>query len=741
VAKSKTQKPPFPSEADIVAFLADNPGKTGKREIARAFRIKGADRIDLKRLLRDMAQKGLLQKRRGRLAPGGVLPPVGIVVVTGVDDDGDVICAPERWDEQSGGSPPRIVLVHTGRQRGSKAISAGSRLLARLAMPAGGEGDYEARIIRRLDAAARLVVGVVSVSPDARVFLESADKRDRRGFELIDTENLANGDLIEAELTKGPRPGLWRARIAERHGPVTGQHAASLIAIAEHGLPHRFDQIVEDEAQAAGPAPLGSREDLRAIPLITIDPADARDRDDAVWAAPDTDKNNAGGHRVIVAIADVAHFVAPGSALDSEAQKRGNSVYFPGRVIPMLPEALSNGLCSLNPHEDRAAMAVEMIFDKRGRKLSHRFTRAMIKTAAALSYGQAQASVNGNPDDVTGPLLEGVLKPLWAAYGALRKGRVARAPLELNLPERRIEIGQDGRISRIFVPERLDAHMLIEEFMIQANVAAAESLEAANLPLIYRVHETPPLEKIKALADFLDTLGIRLASRRVRKPDIFNDVLAKVTDKDLAPLVNQVILRAQTQAVYTADNLGHFGLNLRRYAHFTSPIRRYADLMVHRALIAAAENKAGIVPEAAQLEALAEHISMTERRAMAAERQTADRLIAAYMADRTGAVFSGLISGMTRGALFVELPDTGAEGIVPVSTLRQDYFRYNERARSMTGRNTGETYKLGDKVEIKLVEAAPVSGALKFEMLSPGSIAKTKRRKSKTKSATRKRKR
>ncbi|WP_292126869.1 ribonuclease R, partial [Mesorhizobium sp.] len=524
------------------------------------------------------------------------------------------------------------------------------------------------------------------------------------------------------------RYGLPRAKVLAVLGSLTSEKAVSMIAIHAHDIPHVFPAHVIAEADAVKPVSLAGREDWRDLPLVTIDPADAKDHDDAVFATPDTDKKNPGGVIVTVAIADVAAYVRYGTPLDREALKRGNSVYFPDRVVPMLPERISNDLCSLREAEDRPAIAVRMTFSAEGRKLRHSFHRIMMKSAAKLAYPQAQAGIDGVPDDKTGPILEGVLKPLWDAYAVLKRGRDSRQPLELELPERKILLKPDGTVDRVVVPERLDAHKLIEEFMIQANVAAAETLEGKKEPLVYRIHDAPSLAKQESLREFLHTLGLSLARGAQMRPGQFNGILERVRGADNEALVNEVVLRSQSQAEYSPKNIGHFGLNLRRYAHFTSPIRRYADLIVHRGLIAALGLGPGGLTqqEADRLEEVGALISATERRAMAAERDTVDRLIAAYLAERINDTFDARISGVAKAGLFVQLPQYGADGFIPVSSLDGDYYIYDETARSLVGERTGQGYQLADRVEVRLLEVAPMAGAMRFEMLSdpkplPGS--------------------
>jgi ribonuclease R len=468
---------------------------------------------------------------------------------------------------------------------------------------------------------------------------------------------------------------------------------------------------------------MADREDWRELPLVTIDPPDAKDHDDAVHAEPDPDPANPGGFIATVAIADVSWYVLPGSALDREAMKRGNSVYFPDRVVPMLPERISNDLCSLREEEDRPALAVRMVFTAAGRKTGHRFHRIMMRSKAKLSYAEAQHAFDGGRLKRDERVLD-ALRALWDAYGVLSRGREEREPLALDLPERKVVLGKDGAIERIVVPERLESHRLIEEFMIQANVAAAETLEAKKSPLVYRIHDAPSLAKLEALREFLASIELSLPKSGNLRPSHFNRILTRVKQSEHGPLLHEVVLRTQAQAEYSPENIGHFGLNLRRYAHFTSPIRRYADLLVHRALVRALKLGAGGLPDGAEneLPVIAAQISAAERRAMAAERDTIDRLVAHWLADRIGATFRGRISGVTRAGLFVKLDETGADGFVPISKLGSDYFSYDERRHAVIGQRGGEMHRLGDQVEVKLVEAAPLAGALRFELLSEGRV-------------------
>ncbi|MEM9471507.1 MAG: ribonuclease R [Pseudomonadota bacterium] len=721
----------LPSPDQIVEFLKTADSKVGKREIARAFGVKGADRVELKKLLRKMADDGLIATRRKRMSDASGLPPVTVVRVSGIDSDGELYGEPAEWGREGETAPKVIIAAGSGRRRSSSAKppGIGDQLLCRLSRTDDATYPYEARIIRKLQGSRGHIVGVYEPSPRGSGRVVSANRKDRLEFEVArnDDGDARKGELVRAEIIRERGRGFAQVRIVERLGDASDQRNVSLIAIHQHGIPDQFPNEVTQAAEALKALkPPKGRKDLRRVPLVTIDPPDARDHDDAVWAAPDDDPANKGGFKTIVAIADVAAYVRAGSVIDKEARVRGNSVYFPDRVVPMLPERLSTDLCSLRGHEDRPAFACFMTVDKAGRKLNHSFERIWMKSAAKLSYAQAQAAIDGRSDEVTGPLLKPVLQPLWRAYKVLKKARDKRQPLELDLPERKLVLDADGRIERVTTPDRLDAHKLIEEFMIQANVAAAEVLEKSRTPLVFRVHEAPAPEKIDALAKFLATLGQSAPTGVVMKPQHFNRILETARGGPNEHLVSQTVLRSQAQAVYTPDNQGHFGLNLRRYAHFTSPIRRYADLIVHRALISALKlGDDGLSNEdMASLEELAGILSMTERRAMLAERETTDRLIAHYLSGNIGADFKARISGMVKAGLFVTLSDSGADGFIPASTLGQDYFVHDEQAMAMVGERTGETFRMGDLVDVRLLEVTPLAGGLRFEMLSDGAKGK-----------------
>lgn len=707
------KRPPLPTREEIVNFIRESPTPVGRREIARAFHVRGADHKMLASVFRELEEEGLFGKRRRKRGTQEGLPPVGVIEVTGIDADGDVLARPQNWENDA---PPPRVYLNSGGRRGS-APAPGDKVLARLALQA--DGSYRAEAIRRLEAAAREVYGVYrKEGRDGRIV--PADRRVKTEFIVVpgDTEGALPGELVRAETRlAGRRFGLPHARIVERICREDAPGAASLLAATMQSIPMEFPEDALLLAAGAKAAPVGNRADLRDTPLVTIDDASARDFDDAVWAAPDTAPGNPGGWVVLVAIADVSWYVRPGDSLDRAAHERGNSVYFPDRVIPMLPEKLSNGWCSLKPGEDRPVLAVSMWFNRDGQKQRHEFVRGTMRSAARLTYQQVQQVADGAPDDVVGPLSESLIAPLYGAYRALRAARDARGALDLDIPERRIILGEDGNVASIERREVLDSHRLIEEFMVAANVAAAETLEQHSVPCMYRVHDTPDPERVEGLRAVLETIGIRLARGQVLNAGHFNGIVENARDTADSALVSEAVLRCQAQAVYSPDNLGHFGLGLRRYAHFTSPIRRYSDLLVHRALIAALDLGAGgsVPGDGADFEAVGRHISTTERRASAAERNAMDRLTVAYLADRTGAVFKARVNGVARFGVFVTLIETGAGGLMPLSALGDERFRVDERRQSVTAGRGRVVVRLGDSLDVRLVEANPLTGSMVFE--------------------------
>jgi ribonuclease R len=725
--KRPPSKPSPPSKQQILAFIGEQSGRVGTREIARAFGLKNADRVELKRMLRELADEGRVEQRKKKLHHPGTLPQVVLADIGSRDADGELIAVPTEWDEEAHGAPPKIRVHVPRRARPGEVAGVGDRALLRVEETGEDTLRHSGRVIKIIDRAKQRVLGIFRALPGGGGRLAPIDKK-QLGRELAIPPGAGadarDGDLVAVEVA--PRRGglgLPTARVTEKLGSLKSERAVSLIAIHAHGIPNVFPAAALREAEAAQPASLRGREDWRDVAFVTIDPPDAKDHDDAVHAAPDADPKNPGGHVLSIAIADVAHYVQPGSALDREALMRGNSVYFPDRVVPMLPERISNDLCSLRPNEDRAALAVRIVVAADGRKRAHSFHRVLMRSVARLSYERAQAAIGGRADADTKWLVSPVLEPLYLGYQAVKRARDERAPLDLDLPERKIILKSDGTVDRVVTPPRLEAHRLIEEFMILANVAAAETLERASVPLIYRVHDEPDPERVNALREFLRTIDIALPKGSELRAAQFNRILERVKGRDVENLVNEVVLRTQAQAEYAAENYGHYGLNLRRYAHFTSPIRRYADLVVHRGLIRAGKLGDGGLAETLDPRTLGEvaaTISVAERRAMKAERETFDRLLAHFLADRVGASFEGHISGVTRVGLFVKLDDTGADGFIPARTIGNEYFRYHEDRHALVGNSSGESYRLGDRVTVRLVEAVPLAGALRFELISEG---------------------
>jgi len=713
----------MPSRDEILKFLGESQDAAGKREIAKHFRLKGAEKIALKALLKDMADEGLIDSDKGRaFHKMGGLPKVTVLKV--IEADGrDLIAIPDNW--QAEGVPmPRVRLS----ERGRSALAVGDRVLARTEEAGSG---YRAFVMKKLQRASEQLLGVVEKGEGRKLWLKPVDKRIRRMVPISDPGNAEPGQLVLAE-QHGQRDRI-SAKVTEVLGEPFAPRSFSLIAIHKYGIPHDFPSDAIDEAERAAKLPLSAdhREDLRHIPIVAIDPVDARDHDDAIWATPDDDPANAGGYRAIVAIADVSYYVRPGGAIDRAARKRGNSVYFPDRVVPMLPEILSADMCSLKAGQDRAAMVCHLVMDASGKLRNWRFTRALVRLAANIAYEDAQAAIDGaKPHELT----DSVLKPLWACWKLLFMAREAREPLDLDLPERRIVLDEAGRIVSVAVRERLDAHRLVEDFMIAANVAAAKALEAKKAPVVYRVHEPPSREKLVALKDYLATFDISFALGQVVRPATFNGILAKVSDDTVKPLVMEQVLRSQTQAYYGPRNMGHFGLSLASYGHFTSPIRRYADLLLHRALVDAhgleqpPAPKLDLPPttglaehDAASLDRICELISGFERRAMEAERETVDRYVAAFLATKVGEIHKVRITGVQSFGFFATIEEFGGDGLVPVSTLGAERFWYDEASQTLTGESSGERYAVGQRLELRLAEADPVTGAIKFELPEGGN--------------------
>ncbi len=710
----------LPNREELIAWLEREKGRVTRREIARAFGIKGAERIALKRMLRALEDEGAIERDSGKaLRPAHRLPHVMVVEVTGIDELGDLAARPVHWERPE---PPPPIHLAPMKGRRVRALGVGERALVRLS-PAHDEPGYVGRVVKVLEGAPKTVLGVFRGGElGGRVV--SVEKKARAEFLVApeDTNGARDGELVLAEVLpfrRGRVHGPKRVRIRERHGDVSKPAHISLIAIHQHGLRTDFPPAVLRAADKAPAWDPEGREDLRHLPLITIDPADARDHDDAVFAEPDPDPENPGGWHIVVAIADVAHYVRPGTELDREAFARGNSAYFPDRVVPMLPERLSADLCSLMPRVDRPCLAVHIWIDAEGRKRRHRFVRGVMRSAANVSYEMVQAAVDGRPGVLDEEFVERVLRPLYGAHEALFAERRRRGALEIEMPEKKILLADDGTVADIRPVEHLRAHRVVEDMMIAANVAAAEELERRRLPCIYRVHEPPSPEKLESLREFLASLDFRLPRVQEPTPKIFNRILARFRGTPHERLINEVVLRSQMQARYDTGNLGHFGLALRRYAHFTSPIRRYADLVVHRGILHGLGFKdagfARMKPD--ELQEVAEHISTTERTAEQAERDSTDRYLASYLEGRVGRVFTGRITGVTRFGLFITLEPSGGTGLVPISDIGEDWFSFDEARHRLVGQRSKRAFQLGQTVRVRLLAAEPISGAVRLALI------------------------
>ncbi|HEY8592788.1 MAG TPA: VacB/RNase II family 3'-5' exoribonuclease [Sphingomicrobium sp.] len=721
----KRQPAELPSRKQILDFIASSDQPAGKREIAKAFGIRGDAKIQLKKLLNDMGDEGLIESGRGRaFNKMGGIPRVTVLRIVDSDDSGTVYGTPEQWEADT--PAPKLRVIEKER-RG--ALGIGDRVLARTEERG---GKHVAHPLKKLAKKTELVLGVLRQDGN-RFWLTPVEKKERRELAVSDAGEGEAGDLVLCELSgRGPRV---TARVDAVLGDPFAPKSFSLIAIHKYELPHEFRQAALDEAARVSKQPLGEREDLTHLPIVAIDPRDARDHDDAIWAAPDDAEDNKGGWKAIVAIADVSFYVRPGSELDRGARARGNSVYFPDRVVPMLPEELSADICSLKEGKERAALACHLTVAKDGTLKSWRFTRAKIRVAANIAYEDAQVAIDAASEErtyVSSPtcsmpdietavpkqLVDDALKPLWGCWRALLSGRNKREPLELDLPERQVVLDEKGRITSVAARERLDAHRLVEDYMIAANVAAARALEAKKAPVMYRVHEAPSREKLEALKDYLETFGIEFTLGQVIKPSTFNRIIDRVGESDFRPEIMEQLLRTQMQARYGPERLGHFGLALATYAHFTSPIRRYADLLVHRALVTAYNLGDGGLPveDAGKFDEIGEAISRLERRAMEAERETVDRYVAAYLADHVGQIVECRITGVQPFGFFATVVEFGGDGLVPVSTIGREYFRYDEKAQQLVGEDSGTAYRQGQKIRLRIAEANPVSGSLRFEL-------------------------
>ncbi|MGB1493551.1 MAG: ribonuclease R [Paracoccaceae bacterium] len=706
----------LPTKKQIQDWIKDNPKKSSKREIAKAFGIKGSMRVELKKVLKELTLSGEIDKNKKSFKNPNQLPSVCILQMMASTSDGDLFARPVDW---KGDEPEPIVLMVF--RASDPALAYGDRVLAKVSIVQDEQYQYEGRIIRVLKKTPKNTLGIFKETSEGGRILPIEKSGREWSVKLSDALDAKDGELVEAEQIKGKRAsGLYAARVINIVGDPSGPKAVSLIAIHQHGIPHQFPEDVLNESENSNFSVDAKREDLTKIPFVTIDPSDARDHDDAVYSHPDKDPSNIGGHVLWVAIADVAHFVKPGSALDEEARKRGNSTYFADRVVPMLPDRLSGDLCSIHEGIERPCLAVCITIDKSGKKLKQTFHRANIKSVASLNYEEVQKSVEGTVNEKVKPHFENVIKPLYECYFCLKKSKDCRQPLDLDLPERKVELFKNGRVKAVVLKERFDSHRLIEEFMILANVAAAEELSKARSEFLYRVHEEPTPEKLNALREVAQSAGFNLAKGQVLQTSHLNDLLTKSKQSDLSELISMTTLRSMSQAYYSRENFGHFGLALKKYAHFTSPIRRYSDLITHRALISSLGLGCDGLKEmdSEKLEGTAKHISDTERRSMVAERDTTDRYLASYLSEKVGNEFEGKISGVAKFGFFVRLNESGAEGIVPVRTLGTDFYYYDDRTNTLRGSETGLIIGLGQRATVRLKEVDPIAGGIAFDALN-----------------------
>ena len=706
----------LPTKKQIQDWIKDNPKKSSKREIAKAFGIKGSMRVELKKVLKELTLSGEIDKNKKSFKNPNQLSSVCILQMMASTSDGDLFARPVDW---KGDEPEPIVLMVF--RASDPALAYGDRVLAKVSIVQDEQYQYEGRIIRVLKKTPKNTLGIYKETSEGGRILPIEKSGREWSVKLSDALDAKDGELVEAEQIKGKRAsGLYAARVINIVGDPSGPKAVSLIAIHQHGIPHQFPEDVLNESENSNFSVDAKREDLTKIPFVTIDPSDARDHDDAVYSHPDKDPSNVGGHVLWVAIADVAHFVKPGSALDEEARKRGNSTYFADRVVPMLPDRLSGDLCSIHEGIERPCLAVCITIDKSGKKLKQTFHRANIKSVASLNYEEVQKSVEGTVNEKVKPHFENVIKPLYECYFCLKKSKDFRQPLDLDLPERKVELFKNGRVKAVVLKERFDSHRLIEEFMILANVAAAEELSKARSEFLYRVHEEPTPEKLNALREVAQSAGFNLAKGQVLQTSHLNDLLTKSKQSDLSELISMTTLRSMSQAYYSRENFGHFGLALKKYAHFTSPIRRYSDLITHRALISSLGLGCDGLKEmdSEKLEGTAKHISDTERRSMVAERDTTDRYLASYLSEKVGNEFEGKISGVAKFGFFVRLNESGAEGIVPVRTLGTDFYYYDDRTNTLRGSETGLIIGLGQRATVRLKEVDPIAGGIAFDALN-----------------------
>lgn len=705
------------SRDSILKAVSEYPDRYDNKTLARFLQVKGPDRRLLRQLLSDMVENGLLDKSKNKtFKKTDDLPGVMVIKILDIDEHGDMIGKPEIWKKQT--PAPQIIVKESSSNvrkssRNRFTVGVGSRALCQIKKI---DGLIIGQVIKRLGSGPSKQLGILQQNGRGWL-IQPVNKKSRHVYKPVKVPDEAKlNDLVWFQASRRNIKETRLAEITEIIDSTRKGNIATMISLYEHNVPIGFPEDVISQAKALKlPKISKSHIDLRHLDLITIDPDDAKDFDDAITASPTKE----GGWDVWVAIADVAAYVTPDSPLDIAARLKGNSVYLPDTVEPMLPHILSSNLCSLKPNEDRACLAVNILFNENGEKVAHRFCRGIMRSIARLTYMQAQESHKKNYGEHT-QTVNRAIQNIFGAYASIKNTREKRAPLNIELPERKVHIDKKGNVSGITLKERFDAHKLVEEFMIQANVAAAEALSEKNIASLSRLHEPPKREKLVSLADYLSVLGLKLSAGERATTQKLNELLKKAETKGLSESVGMAVLRSQSQAIYDAENKGHFGLNLSHYTHFTSPIRRYSDLIVHRALIKAFDlgGDGSTKSEISRLKETAEHISNTERRAMAAERDAKDRYIASYLENKVGIIFDARITGVTKFGLFITLDETGADGLIPSRSLGREYFILDEKRKSLIGSDSGKTYKFGRKIKAKLIESTPITGGLIFEMQS-----------------------
>ena len=733
--RHKSATAALPDDDALIDYINSCAQPPRPRDVARAFHLDVELRPALRRRLRNLAETGKLTKqnqnptRQVEALVETTMPEISVLEIFGFDDDGNGYARPVDDD-----TTDIHICVRLSRREG-RAPAIGQQILARLSQIE--PSYYEARIIRVLDRQPKHIFGIAIATKRNKLgkhlsgknfILQPAmrGKRDRLNLVVPADMTITDGDLVEAILQSDRGRISKSARVIANLGNSTQSGAFSTLALAEFNIRHEFPEAVIRETESLKRLEVQGRRDLRQIPFVTIDGADARDFDDAVYAEP----VDYGGWRVIVAIADVSHYVRPGSAIDREAQLRGNSVYLPDRVVPMLPEAISNDLCSLLPHQDRAAIVADMIIDQDGQRQSFKIERAIITSHARLTYDQVKAVYDGTRDEADCAVPHGALHSLFGAWRVLTIDREKRAPLALNLRERRIIMAENNTPIRVEQRSQNEAQRLIEDFMITANVAAADRLIAAKKLCVFRVHDTPDPKKAASLTKLAKTIGARFPIGQVLRPHHFNQILKAAEGTADMTTINEAVLRSQAKAVYSVDNIGHFGLALRNYAHFTSPIRRYADLLVHRSLNDAAtksgqpEDGLGRILHDKMAE-ICTHISETEANAAAAERRTIDRFAAALFESRLGEIVQGVIVATTSFGAFVRIDDGAADGLLPLHALPDDFYDHHELTERLEGRHTRWVFAAGDELKVKITEVTAVSGGILLDWVDGGRIDKS----------------